>query len=471
MAAGRRRDARSCCAAAVAAAEAARPRARASTCWSTPTTASSPVREGETLLDAGLREGVPLPFDCRNGGCGVCKVHAAARRGGLRRLPGARAHRGRARGGQACSPACAKPRCPTSRSSTCRTAPRRSRSRRAPGAPRVSRDGPARARRDARAPRGRGRRAHRRSTPASTSTSCSTTARSAASPSPPRRTSPTSSSCTSAASRAGASRRTCSTTMKVGRPACASRGPLGSFFLREDGDKPDHLRRRRHRLRAGEEHARVRLPRRHEAPDAPLLGRARARATCTSRELPERWAHEHANFTLRAGALRSRARGPLDRAAPGLVHEAILADFPDLAGLPDLRLRLGEDGRGGAAGVRDARARAGRLLLRRVQARRPHPCAGADLVRLEAAREPRPALSAAQVAPLRPLDGDPRLLLDRRPPSSRCRPGHALIRVSLNHAAQRKVACRERIARGARQARPQHARRARTARASARRCS
>jgi ferredoxin len=31
------------------------------------------VRVGETLLDAGLREGLPMPFDCRNGACGVCK--------------------------------------------------------------------------------------------------------------------------------------------------------------------------------------------------------------------------------------------------------------------------------------------------------------------------------------------------------------------------------------------------------------
>jgi CDP-4-dehydro-6-deoxyglucose reductase len=32
------------------------------------------VRAGETILDAGLREGIPLPFDCRNGGCGECKA-------------------------------------------------------------------------------------------------------------------------------------------------------------------------------------------------------------------------------------------------------------------------------------------------------------------------------------------------------------------------------------------------------------
>lgn len=30
------------------------------------------VRSGETILDAGLREGLALPYECRNGGCGVC---------------------------------------------------------------------------------------------------------------------------------------------------------------------------------------------------------------------------------------------------------------------------------------------------------------------------------------------------------------------------------------------------------------
>ena len=36
------------------------------------------VREGESLLDAGLREGVALPFKCRNGGCGECKATLAS---------------------------------------------------------------------------------------------------------------------------------------------------------------------------------------------------------------------------------------------------------------------------------------------------------------------------------------------------------------------------------------------------------
>ena len=35
------------------------------------------VREGETILDAGLREGLSLPFQCRNGGCGQCKATLA----------------------------------------------------------------------------------------------------------------------------------------------------------------------------------------------------------------------------------------------------------------------------------------------------------------------------------------------------------------------------------------------------------
>ena len=30
------------------------------------------AREGETILEAGLREGIALPYECRNGGCGVC---------------------------------------------------------------------------------------------------------------------------------------------------------------------------------------------------------------------------------------------------------------------------------------------------------------------------------------------------------------------------------------------------------------
>jgi len=43
-----------------------------------------PVRESETLLESCLRDGIVFPFDCRNGGCGVCKctiVHGSVDHG------------------------------------------------------------------------------------------------------------------------------------------------------------------------------------------------------------------------------------------------------------------------------------------------------------------------------------------------------------------------------------------------------
>lgn len=39
-----------------------------------------PVRAGEVLLDAGLRQGLPLPYACRSGGCGVCRCTVRAGR-------------------------------------------------------------------------------------------------------------------------------------------------------------------------------------------------------------------------------------------------------------------------------------------------------------------------------------------------------------------------------------------------------
>lgn len=35
---------------------------------------NAPARPGETLLDAGLRAGIALPYECRSGGCGLCKA-------------------------------------------------------------------------------------------------------------------------------------------------------------------------------------------------------------------------------------------------------------------------------------------------------------------------------------------------------------------------------------------------------------
>ena len=130
-------------------------------------------------------------------------------------------------------------------------------------------------------------------------------------------------------------------------------GPLGSFFLREDSDEADHLRRRRDRLRAGEEHGRARVPRRPEAPDVPLLGRAQP-----ARPLPRRPAAavgaRARELQVRAGALRSGARGPLD-GAHGPRARGDPRRLPGPRRPPDLRLRLGGDGRGRAPGVRGAR--------------------------------------------------------------------------------------------------------------------
>ncbi len=48
-------------------------------------------------------------------------------------------------------------------------------------------------------------------------------------------------------------------------------------------------------------------------------------------ELPERWAREHANFTFVPVLLEPTAEDAWT-GRTGLAHEAILADFPDLAG-------------------------------------------------------------------------------------------------------------------------------------------
>lgn len=59
------------------------------------------VRAGETLLDAGLRDGLQLPYECRNGGCGVCLctvVHGSVDHGLYQRaaLPDALRQQGKA---------------------------------------------------------------------------------------------------------------------------------------------------------------------------------------------------------------------------------------------------------------------------------------------------------------------------------------------------------------------------------------
>ena len=55
------------------------------------------VNPGETILEAAIRQGVGLPYGCRNGACGACKGTLQERLARLRRAPGPRHHAGRDR--------------------------------------------------------------------------------------------------------------------------------------------------------------------------------------------------------------------------------------------------------------------------------------------------------------------------------------------------------------------------------------
>ena len=141
----------------------------------------------------------------------------------------------------------------------------------------------------------------------------------------------------------------------------------------------------------------------------------------------------------------------------GLVHEAILADYPDLAGHRIYAC-------GSVKMVEAAQPAFAKQGLS------PDDCFSdafklAPRIHAEGSR-PRAPGRAAMNAPLRyglqvVLYGAFAATLGYFSTSPAFEPlpaGHALIRLSLNHAGQRKVACRTRTRRGAREARAQHAR-------------
>ncbi len=107
-------------------------------------------------------------------------------------------------------------------------------------------------------------------------------------------------------------------------------GPLGAFFLREDSEKPIIFV-------AGStgfapvksmlEHAFAKGLRRRML----LYWGTRQRADMYLAALPEQWAREHANFTF-VPVLSDPAPEDRWQGRTGPVHEAILADFPSLAG-------------------------------------------------------------------------------------------------------------------------------------------
>ena len=116
--------------------------------------------------------------------------------------------------------------------------------------------------------------------------------------------------------------------MKVG-DTLRFEGPLGAFTLREDNDKPIIFV-------AGStgfapvksmlEHAFAMGMKRHMI----LYWGVRSRRDLYLGELAEQWAREHANFTF-VPVLSAPLPQDQWSGRTGLVHEAILADFPDLS--------------------------------------------------------------------------------------------------------------------------------------------
>lgn len=119
------------------------------------------------------------------------------------------------------------------------------------------------------------------------------------------------------------------TTMRVG-DIVEFEGPLGSFFLREENTKPIIFVAGATGfapVKSMLEHAfRTGLKRRMV-----LYWGVRSKRDLYLGELPERWAAEHANFTFIPVL---SAPGPEDHwtGRTGFVHEAILHDYPDLSG-------------------------------------------------------------------------------------------------------------------------------------------
>ncbi len=118
--------------------------------------------------------------------------------------------------------------------------------------------------------------------------------------------------------------------MKVG-DTLRFEGPLGSFFLREDTDKPIIFVAGATGfapVKSMVEHAfAIGMKRKMY-----LYWGVRSLADLYMPDLPRRWAAEHPNFTF-VPVLSTPKPEDQWTGRTGLVHEAILADFPNLAGL------------------------------------------------------------------------------------------------------------------------------------------
>jgi ferredoxin/quinol-cytochrome oxidoreductase complex cytochrome b subunit len=342
------------------------------------------VRSGETLLEAGLREGLTLPYECRNGGCGRCRcsvLHGEVDHGVYQRSALSDTQRTL---GQALM-CCATPLAdleievegaPPARLSTARYRARVARMERL--TPEVMRltlavqgaappafvagqyiniilaDGQRRAFSFANPPPDPRRPLHGRG---------------------------------------------------VQHPASGRRAGVRGAVRRispERQPNADPFRGRCHRLRADQEHRRRRLASRRPAADVAVLGRAPAprsvpagtRATVAGRapQLSPR---------ARAVGARRRMAGP---ARPGARGDA--ARLPRSHRPRGLCLRLGQDGRGRSARVHRARSGRGRLLFRFVPAVTRRRCGAADgqlSRRLAAHTAPRAVLATTKCEKFSPL--------------------------------------------------------------------
>jgi CDP-4-dehydro-6-deoxyglucose reductase, E3 len=118
-------------------------------------------------------------------------------------------------------------------------------------------------------------------------------------------------------------------TMKV-RDILRFEGPFGTFFLRDDSDKPIVL------LASGTGFAPVKSLVEHAfhvntRRSMVMYWGARVRADLYMNALPEEWARTHANFTY-VPVLSEPLPGDQWTGRTGLVHHAVMQDLPDLSG-------------------------------------------------------------------------------------------------------------------------------------------
>ncbi len=107
-------------------------------------------------------------------------------------------------------------------------------------------------------------------------------------------------------------------------------GPLGSFYLREDSDKPIVL------VASGTGFAPIKAIieyaiRRNIKRSMRLYWGCRAKADLYMLDLPRKWAQEHAGFEFVPVLSEPAAQDAWD-GRTGLVHQAVMQDLPDLSG-------------------------------------------------------------------------------------------------------------------------------------------